>query len=145
MKRRDFLQKTGVACLAAGLPAGCGEDPQCATAELLSAEVAEGLVRVPATALADAGGSVRVQAAAHKILLARLQSGDVAAVTWVCTHNGCTVCFEDGAQEFACPCHGARFTSDGRVAQGPASRPLQEYPVTEEAGEITIDVSSATA
>ena len=71
--------------------------------------------------------------------------GDVAAVTWVCTHNGCTVCFEDGAQEFACPCHGARFTSDGRVAQGPASRPLQEYPVTEEAGEITIDVSSATA
>ena len=145
MKRRDFLQKTGAACLAAGLPAGCGEDAQGATAELLSAEGAEGLVRVPAAALAAAGGSVRVQAGGHKILLARLQSGEVAAVTWVCTHSGCTVCFEEGAQEFACPCHGSRFTADGRVAQGPASRPLQEYPVTAEGDVVTIDVSSSAA
>jgi len=145
MKRREFLKKTGAACVAVGFVPACGEDADCSDASLISAEASDGLVRLPSTALADAGGSVRVQAGGHKIVLARLKSGDVTGVSWVCTHAGCTVCFEDGAQEFACPCHGSRFKPDGRRAAGPARRALQEYPVTEEGEELIIDISVTPA
>ncbi len=44
------------------------------------------------------------------------------ALSLVCPHLGCTVNInEDG---FACPCHGSRFTADGNLRNGPASKPL---------------------
>lgn len=50
-----------------------------------------------------------------------------SAYSLVCTHLGCTV--EPKEQEFACPCHGSRFDSSGRVIKGPANRPLQKLRV----------------
>ena len=138
MNRREFLQHTGAACVAVGVGA-CGDDPGCDTAELISANASEGLARVPSSAIES--GSVRVQVEGHKILLARLDSGEVAGVSWVCPHAGCTVCFEDGAQEFNCPCHGARFATDGRVTKGPAREALREYPVSEAGGQLTIELT----
>jgi len=44
------------------------------------------------------------------------------ALSLVCPHLGCTVnVTSDG---FTCPCHGSRFTSDGSLHNGPASKPL---------------------
>jgi cytochrome b6-f complex iron-sulfur subunit len=49
------------------------------------------------------------------------------ALSLVCPHLGCTVnVTSDG---FACPCHGSRFTSDGSMRNGPASRPLTSLKV----------------
>ncbi len=44
------------------------------------------------------------------------------AILAACTHLGCTPRLESDG--FACPCHGSRFTRDGSVRNGPASRPL---------------------
>ncbi len=44
------------------------------------------------------------------------------AITSTCTHLGCTVARTK--EGFACPCHGSRFDSRGRVVGGPAPRPL---------------------
>lgn len=46
-----------------------------------------------------------------------------------CSHLGCPVRWEEGAQLFMCPCHGGVYYRDGSVAAGPPPRPLTEYKV----------------
>jgi len=55
-------------------------------------------------------------------VLLHTESG-FSALSLVCTHLGCTV--EQKTNGFDCPCHGSRFTSDGKVIHGPASKPLR--------------------
>jgi len=51
------------------------------------------------------------------------------AISSVCTHFGCIVTWEPGAQEFACPCHGSKFDPEGQAIAGPARRPLERIAV----------------
>ena len=65
-------------------------------------------------------------------------SGTFLAYSGICTHNGCTVGYDEPAAQFACPCHGARFdAATGAVVQGPAQRPLTKISVTESGGVIS--------
>ena len=40
------------------------------------------------------------------------------ALSSVCTHMGCTLAFRPDWQDLRCPCHGASFGLDGRLANG---------------------------
>lgn len=42
-----------------------------------------------------------------------------------CTHLGCTFPWNPLDEQFQCPCHGSRYTSDGVVVRGPANLPLK--------------------
>lgn len=53
-----------------------------------------------------------------------------------CTHLGCTVTATAGG--FACPCHGSRFSSSGRVLAGPAPRPLGRLAVERDGGVVRV-------
>lgn len=44
------------------------------------------------------------------------------AIIAKCTHLGCTPRLD--ANAFICPCHGSRFSREGAVINGPATRPL---------------------
>ena len=55
----------------------------------------------------------------------RDDAGAVHAVSPVCTHLGCRVSFNVAERSWDCPCHGSRFDPDGKVLQGPATRPLE--------------------
>ncbi len=44
-----------------------------------------------------------------------------------CTHLGCAYHFEEGKNQFLCPCHTSLFGLDGKVLAGPAPRPLDRY------------------
>ena len=47
------------------------------------------------------------------------------ALLLLCTHKGCDV--RPAGSILACPCHGAEFSSDGRVLKGPATADLVKY------------------
>lgn len=67
------------------------------------------------------------------------KAGTYLAYSAVCTHEGCTVGYDQQADQFACPCHGARFNgASGAVVRGPARDPLQPYTITESGGTLYV-------
>ncbi|WP_306366688.1 Rieske (2Fe-2S) protein [Nocardiopsis sp. CC223A] len=82
------------------------------------------------------GGGVVLAGAA--VVLTQPEAGEFRAFSTTCTHEGCPV-DEVVGDEIVCPCHGSRFSiADGSRTAGPASDPLEEYPVTvtEEGGLV---------
>ena len=60
------------------------------------------------------------------------------AMSSICTHLGCIV--KETKQGFECPCHGSRFTPDGKVVSGPAPRALEWFEVSMAPdGELVVD------
>jgi cytochrome b6-f complex iron-sulfur subunit len=57
-----------------------------------------------------------------------------------CTHLGCTV--RRTAEGFFCPCHGARYDSEGRVTLGPARKDLPWFHLwTDPDGRLWVDTA----
>ena len=71
------------------------------------------------------------------IYLLRTASG-FKALSAVCTHMACVNKWDAKAQEFVCPCHRARFDIEGKVLEGPASKPLPKHYVRVAGGEIYV-------
>lgn len=62
----------------------------------------------------------------------------IKAFSLICTHLGCTVEWQEGQQEFYCPCHDGRFDQFGEVTAGPPPVPLEQFPVTVEADRVIV-------
>ncbi len=122
MNRRDFLKQAvkGVLGLSALLGAGGlfrflaspGEDIQQTEFDL-------GLA-----ASYPVGSRTPIPEASS--ILFHTESG-FRALSLVCTHLGCTV--TPTSEGFACPCHNSHYDGNGKVVQGPATKPLQVFPV----------------
>jgi glycine/D-amino acid oxidase-like deaminating enzyme/nitrite reductase/ring-hydroxylating ferredoxin subunit len=54
----------------------------------------------------------------------RDEDGEAHKVSAVCPHMGCLLEWNDGERSWDCPCHGSRFTYDGKVMEGPANTDL---------------------
>jgi cytochrome b6-f complex iron-sulfur subunit len=66
--------------------------------------------------------------------------GGFYAVSGVCTHLGCITQWKPEANMIACPCHGSKFTPQGKKLEGPAPRPLPHYSIVLTAdGELLVD------
>ncbi|CDX22235.1 Oxidoreductase [Mesorhizobium sp. ORS 3324] len=59
-----------------------------------------------------------------KIAAFRDDSGELHAVSAICTHKGCTVSWNNADRTWDCPCHGSIFTADRSPVHGPAKKPL---------------------
>jgi menaquinol-cytochrome c reductase iron-sulfur subunit len=71
--------------------------------------------------------------------LRRESEQEFVAFSVDCTHLGCPVRWEAGANLFMCPCHGGVYYSNGDVAGGPPPRPLPRYPVRVRNGQVEIE------
>ncbi len=67
-----------------------------------------------------AGRGGIVDAEGRKLGAYRDHSGAVFFVTTRCPHLGCELSWNQDELSWDCPCHGSRFTYDGRLLSGPA-------------------------
>jgi Rieske Fe-S protein len=122
--RRDFV-RLGTAALAAALTQGC------ASLMTRRVPVADGRVRLDLRQypeLTEPGGTLRLlpDGWADPLYVLSLTPGRFVALSPICTHLGCTV--EMSGQRLICPCHGSTYDREGKVLQGPAERPLRQFP-----------------
>lgn len=62
----------------------------------------------------------------EKVAAYRDGEGTIHAVSATCTHLGGIVSWNSGEKSWDCPCHGARYSCDGKVIQGPAVKDLEQ-------------------
>lgn len=72
-------------------------------------------------------------------MLIQKKDKSYAAFSLVCTHLGCIVKWEPVNHDFHCPCHGGKFNENGKNISGPPPKPLTEWNVAEEAGQIYVN------
>ena len=121
-----------------------------ATARLLYPTAVTGFgSKVPAGTIDD----IRTQLADQKYvrnvtgkfyLLPAIEGGAIA-VYWKCVHLGCTVPAPnpDLAGNIQCPCHGSLYNGKtGDLIHGPATRPLDYFPITVENGNVVVDTGT---
>jgi nitrite reductase/ring-hydroxylating ferredoxin subunit len=66
----------------------------------------------------------------QKYAVCRDTEGRLRAVSPVCTHLACDVRWNSAERTWDCPCHGSRFSPDGRVINGPATADLSPKPLS---------------
>ena len=66
----------------------------------------------------------------------------VVAFNSTCTHQGCSVDWE--SSEFACPCHGSKFSANGEVTEGPAEEALATYEARIEGAQVLVRTAQFT-
>ena len=85
-----------------------------------------------------------------RMYLSRVESGFLALYR-KCPHLGCVVPWraDDPSEDdlaakgrFNCPCHSSIFDRYGVVQGGPATRPMDIFPISIEDGELTVDTST---
>ena len=64
--------------------------------------------------------------------------GNFVALSAVCTHLGCVIAWQEQTGEFLCPCHGGRFSADGKVLGGPPPKPLESLVVQLDGDQLKI-------
>ncbi|WP_055077746.1 ubiquinol-cytochrome c reductase iron-sulfur subunit [Pseudanabaena sp. 'Roaring Creek'] len=129
MERRKFLMLFGVGTLASYLPVAIA-----ACSSLFKVDEAFGQSdgAVVAGTIADLDNAGQLYQDNTSIgSIAVIRSPDnpqkLLAVDPTCTHQGCTVNWDNDKKQFKCPCHGAKFNANGKVLKGPASSSLGTY------------------
>ena len=84
----------------------------------------------PAPELAPGEAGLR-ELEGEKVAAYRDEHGRLQAVSGRCTHLGCLVAWNAAERTWDCPCHGSRYTYDGKVIQGPAVDDLAPKPLEE--------------
>lgn len=66
----------------------------------------------------------------EKVGVYRDETGNVHAVSAVCPHLGCIVNWNSAEKTWDCPCHGGRFSCEGKVIQAPPIKNLEPKVIT---------------
>ena len=129
MLTRRFLLKTFIvtASLLTGLPR-----------RLLARKYAIGLDKVKK--LKETGGSVVLKIKEQEILFIRVNESTIRAYDPTCTHEECTVAYNQKEKKILCQCHGSKYDMDGQVLNGPAEKPLREIESTLNGNRIIISL-----
>jgi glycine/D-amino acid oxidase-like deaminating enzyme/nitrite reductase/ring-hydroxylating ferredoxin subunit len=85
------------------------------------------------------GSGAVIRRGVQKVAAYRDEAGELHEFSAICPHLGCIVDWNDTEKSWDCPCHGSRFTAEGKVINGPANsdlsptedeEPLETMPAT---------------
>jgi Rieske Fe-S protein len=66
-----------------------------------------------------------VRSGLTKLAVYKDDTGKEHRLSAVCPHMGCIVRWNPGEQTWDCPCHGSRYSAEGKVLHGPATTGLK--------------------
>jgi glycine/D-amino acid oxidase-like deaminating enzyme/nitrite reductase/ring-hydroxylating ferredoxin subunit len=72
-----------------------------------------------------------IRRGSSKFAVSRDDKGGLRVRSAVCSHLGCTVSWNSTEHTWDCPCHGSRFTPDGKLLNGPALGSLEKATLSE--------------
>ncbi|MGZ3866627.1 MAG: QcrA and Rieske domain-containing protein [Bacteroidia bacterium] len=126
MTRKEFIAQVGGG--AAGLffvacAAGCKKKSQSTNSAPQGPSNVNFTVDVSTGPLSSNGGYL----VKNGVIVARTSNGSFIAIAASCTHEGSTLQYNNSSGKFVCPAHGAQFTANGSVAQGPATVAEKNY------------------
>lgn len=81
-------------------------------------------IKVPADVAAGEARILRNDG--HIVALYKDDAHQLHICNAVCTHVKCTVGWNESEKSWDCPCHGARYTTDGEVLTGPSQKDLEK-------------------
>jgi len=146
MNRREFLMWVGVGGVASSLPiaiAAC--TPQANKSESsVVAQRSDGFQSIGTVAELNQKGQILNKDSAGVPVLVVKTAADaksISAINPTCSHKGCTVDWKSDQKAFVCPCHKAKFSTDGKVLKGPAEKPLPSYETKIEGDAVLVKVS----
>jgi len=137
MNRKEFLKFSALAVAGAALGGSgflesCSKAGSSAQGPTVDFTIDLGL---PAyAALQRTGGAVYVTG----VVIVRVDTSTYVAVAQTCTHQGCTIGFNTGANIFVCPCHGGTYSLNGTVLSGPPTIPIKKYTVTKTGNNLRV-------
>jgi len=134
MHRRKFIKTICVAStISTSLLVGCKSTPV-----LVKGLIKDNKLYIPLAEF-ELRNTVSVAFENSAIGVTQFNEHEFVAVLLKCTHKGCTVSSSKSNDQagFICPCHGAKFTSNGVVIKGPAEKNLTQY-VTSSDNEFVI-------
>lgn len=127
MNRRNFLKQSCGACagMSLGLLLGSSLLESCATTGLgvLKASSANGKVSVPLKQFDEHNFQLlRVTNYSYDIAVQKKDDGSYSAMVLMCTHARHPL--TKAGSGYYCTLHGSKFSIDGKVEKGPASKPM---------------------
>ena len=127
MDRKEFLSAIGLS--AAGLMlgsclGGCKKENEGGNAPNVDFTFD---LNDPNYSLLNNNGSYKY---ANGVIIARTSGGQLIAVSQSCTHEGQSVQYRSGSNDFYCQAHGATFSSTGAATSQITRSPLKQYTVT---------------
>ncbi|GAB3890698.1 QcrA and Rieske domain-containing protein [Spirosoma agri] len=76
------------------------------------------------------------------LIIAKVKSGSVVALSKTCTHQGTEVQYRSTQDDMYCPNHGSEFSPTGAVEVGPATKALTQYKTSLSADGNTLTVTA---
>jgi cytochrome b6-f complex iron-sulfur subunit len=147
MNRREFITWVGIGGIASSLPLALAACSPKSTESESSASPSrpDGFQSVGTTSELSKKGYILNKEISTSGVLVVSQSSDsktITAVNPTCTHRGCTVEWKAQEKSFVCPCHGAKFSADGKVLEEPAQKPLPTYEVKTQGDLILVKTNA---
>ncbi len=143
MERKDFIEQVGLsgaAILIFGCMQSCSKSDGPSTNTNTGGGTGSGgnntgtvdfsidISKSPFDALKTNGGFY-VDPATN-IIIVKTTSGEIIAVSSICTHQQASIVYQANNNRFYCAAHGSVFTTTGSVTTGPATTALKKYQTT---------------